>query len=113
MIQGVLVAFVIMVALVPIPIVHIVGIPFGPFIGGYFGVSLAGGGFPSPASKALVFGGLLGLVWLSVSVGAAIVLNLIMGWNLVLLLGVAAVFTLYTASMGALGAMYSLLRSSG
>ena len=113
MIKGVLVAFAIMVVLALIPIVHFVGIPFGPFIGGYFGVSSAGGGPPSPASKALVFGGLLGLVVLLVSAAVAIVLTLITGVNLVLLWGAVAVFTVYTASMGALGAMFSLLRSSG
>ena len=37
MVKGVLIGFGIMIILALIPIVHIAGIPFGPFIGGYYG----------------------------------------------------------------------------
>ena len=39
MVKGVLIGFTIIIILAAIPIVHIVGIPFGPFIGGYYGIS--------------------------------------------------------------------------
>ena len=115
MIRGVLVGFVIMLVLALIPIVHFVGIPFGPFVGGYFGISSVGGYAPSPAKRSLAFGGLLGsLVFLVAAVVAAaltalIGLNTIMIWVWVGVVG----FTFYTSSMGALGAMYAQLRSDG
>ncbi len=113
MIKGVLIAFGIMVVLALIPIVHFVGIPFGPFIGGYFGITSAGGNPRSRALNALVFGALLGLLVLLVSVAAATILTIVTGLNLVLIWLAVVVFTLYTCSMGALGAMYSQLRSAG
>ena len=39
MIKGVLIGFAIIIILAIIPIVHIAGIPLGPFIGGYYGIS--------------------------------------------------------------------------
>ena len=41
MIKGVLIGFGIIIVLALVPIVHIDGIPFGPFMGGYFGFSAA------------------------------------------------------------------------
>ncbi len=113
MIKGVLVAFGIMVILALIPIVHFVGIPFGPFIGGYFGISAAGS-YPGPAAvKALVFGVLLGLLWLLATGVASAILTVTTDLNLILLWLGVAIFTLYTASMGALGALYAELRTGG
>ena len=56
MFKGVLISFGIIIILLPIPIVHIVGIPFGPFIGGYYGISAASDSTASSGRKALVFG---------------------------------------------------------
>ena len=115
LIKGVLIAFAIMVVLALIPIVHFVGIPFGPFIGGYFGITSAGGNPRSRARDALVFGVLLGLLVLLVTVVVAAVLTALFGLNTIMIwvwVGVV-VYTFYTSSMGALGAMYSQLRSEG
>ena len=125
MVKGVLVGFGIMIVLALIPIVHFIGIPFGPFIGGYFGISAVGGFSESRAKRALAFGGMLGgLIFLvSALVGVVLMmlpklfefLDLNINWNANVLLvwGLVAFFTLYTMSMSALGAMYAQLRSSG
>jgi len=96
-----------------IPIVHIAGIPFGPFIGGYFGISAATDSQGSPARKAMVFGvwtGVLILVVLAVAAGIA---NAVSGVAPILLWVGVWVFTLYYASMSGLGAWYSELKARG
>ena len=113
MIKGVLVAFGIMVVLALIPIVHFIGIPFGPFVGGYFGISAAGESTMPNQVRALTFGFLLGLVVFLVCAVVGAVLTIFTDINLLLIWGGAAVLTFYTVSMGALGAMYSLLRAAG
>ena len=115
MIKGVFVALGIMVLLALIPIVDFVGIPFGPFIGGYYGISSARAGAGSYAFKSVVFGGLLGLLVLLalVAVAAALTATIDLGRQFTWLLWLAAVFfPLYTASMGALGALYAQLRAA-
>ena len=111
-VKGVLVGFGIMLILALIPVVHFVGIPFGPFIGGYFGITAAGGYSPTPAKRALVFGGLLGSIVLLTTATAATVLTLLTDLNALWLWAPVAGFTFYTSSMGALGAMYSQLRTA-
>ena len=113
MIKGVLVAFGIMVVLAIIPIVHFIGIPFGPFVGGYFGISSAGDSTMPNQLRALTFGFLLGLIVFLVCALAAVVVMVFTDINLLLLWGGVLVFSFYAASMGALGAMYSLLRAAG
>ena len=117
MVKGVLVGFGIMIVLALIPIVHFIGIPFGPFIGGYFGISSVGGYTQARFKRALAFGSLLGgLIFLIAAVASAAVTILTLfdriNVNLILVWGGVAVFTLYTISMSALGAMYAQLRSS-
>ena len=112
MVKGVLVGFAIMVVLALIPIVHFVGIPFGPFIGGYFGITAAGGYSPAPAKRALVFGGLLGSIVLLATAAAATAITFLTDLNVVWVWAPVAGFTFYTSSMGALGAMYSQLRAA-
>jgi hypothetical protein len=111
-VKGVLVGFGIMLLLALIPIVHFVGIPFGPFIGGYFGITAAGGYSPAPAKRALVFGGLLGLIILVTTATSAVVLTFLTDLNPWLIWLPVVGFTFYTSSMGALGAMYSQLRAA-
>ena len=112
MVKGVLVGFAIMMVLALIPIVHFVGIPFGSFIGGYFGITAAGGYSPAPAKRALVFGSLLGSIILLTTATAATVLTILTDLNPWLIWAPVAGFTFYTSSMGALGAMYSQLRTA-
>ena len=117
MVKGIFVALGIMLVLIVIPIANVfVGIPFGAFIGAYFGISHAGPR-PSPyAIKSLVFGGLLGLavflVLVAVAAGLTLTVDLSREFLWILWLAVI-VYALYTASMGALGAMYAQLRASG
>ena len=112
MVKGVLVGFAIMMVLALIPVVHFVGIPFGSFIGGYFGITAAGGYSPAPAKRALVFGGLLGSIVFLTTAAAATVLTLLTELNMLWIWLPVAGFTFYTSSMGALGAMFSQLRSA-
>jgi len=94
-----------------IPIVHIAGIPFGPFIGGYYGISAARDNQSSPGRKALVFGIWTGLLMLVVlAVGAAIATAL-SGVMPLLIWGGVWVFTFYYASMSGLGAWYAELKA--
>ena len=112
MVKGVFVAFGIMLVLAVIPIVHIVGIPFGPFIGGYFGISAAATGTGSYAIKSLMFGALLGAMIFLLLAAVAVVLMVTTDLNLVLVWLAAIVLTMYVGSMGSLGAMSGQLRSA-
>ena len=112
MIVGVLVGLAIMVGCFLIPIAHFVLAPAGPFIAGYWGIQYA----PNPgrhyAVHGLMFGSLLGLFMGFILAGVATLLSgmfddprvATLAW-----LG-AAVFTLYTGSMGTMGAMFYSLR---
>lgn len=113
MLKGVLIGFVVMIVLALIPIVHIAGIPFGPFFGGYFGISAVDGRSASPGSKAFAFGtwtGVLMLVVLAVSATIAIAAS---GVSPILLWIGVVVFTLYYGSMAGLGAWYAELKTNG
>ena len=112
MIKGVFLAAGIMVLLAVIPVVNLVGAPFGPFIGGYYGILSVRGGWPH-AAKSLAFGCLLGLLvvltLVVVAVALTLALDLSQRFTLLLWIG-AAVYTLYATSMAALGSMYRQLR---
>ena len=114
MIKGMFLALGIMVLLALIPIVNFVGIPFGPFIGGYYGIHLARSHGGSPAVKSVIFGSLLGLIVLLILVLVAVALTLTIDlsqrFTWLLWIGVV-VFVLYTVSMAALGALYRQLRA--
>ena len=112
MVKGVLVGFGIMIVLALIPIVHFIGIPFGPFIGGYFGISSVGGYAESRFKRALAFGGMLGALIFAAAAMVGAIVTAVTTANVLLVWGGVAVFTLYTVSMSALGAMYAQLRSS-
>ena len=116
MIKGVLVALAIMVVLAVVPLANLVGLPFGAFIGGYFGISSSHSSSRSFAINSVLFGGLLGLIifliLVAVAVGLTATLDLSQRFLWLLWLSVI-VFSLYTASMGALGAMYSQLKKAG
>ena len=116
MIKGVLIGFGIMIVLALIPIVHIAGIPFGPFIGGYFGISAANDSRGSPGRKAMVFGAWTGLLMLVVfAISAGIVeTSFDFERNIRIMMWASVwVFTLYFATMSGLGAWYSELKARG
>ena len=129
MVKGVFLALGIMLVLAAIPIVDLVGIPFGPFIGSYYGISSAGrsgNGRPSGrpltgseiwayAAKYAAFGILLGLLVLLILavVGVSLMATIDLSRRFIWLLWLAiVVFTLYTATMSALGAMYSQIKAA-
>ena len=114
MVKGVLVALGIIVVSFLIPFVHLVAVPASPFIGGYFGISYASSHQGSYASRGLIFGALLGLAVLALFALLAGIITVWVGPSqrilVVMWLGVG-IFTLYTTSMSALGAMYSSLKA--
>ena len=116
MTKGVFVAFGIVIVSALIPLVHFIAFPASPFIGGYIGIKYAQVPREAYAAKCLLFGALLGLLFLILSSLAAALMVALFDWGqryfVVITIGVA-VATLYTGSMSALGAMFSVLRSGG
>ena len=113
MIKGVLIGFLIIIILAVIPIVHIAGIPFGPFIGGYYGISSVRDSTATPGRKALIFGIWTGLLMGIVLVISAIIATAVSGVMPLLIWGGVWVFTFYYASMSGLGAWYAELKGKG
>ena len=113
MIKGVLIGFAIIIILAIIPIVHIAGIPFGPFIGGYYGISYTRHSTATPGRKALMFGMWTGVLMGIVLVISAIVATAVSGEMPLLIWGGVWVFTFYYASMSGLGAWYAELKAKG
>ena len=115
MVKGVFLALGILVLLALIPVVNVIGIPFGAFIGAYYGISSTGHSGRSFLFKSLVFGGLLGLlvllVLLAVAAGLTLAVDLSQRFQWLLWISVFT-FALYSANMGALGAMYYQLKKS-
>ena len=112
MIKGVFIAFGIMVGclfLLPIPLVHFVVLA-SPFIGGYVGISSARTDPRPQAAKSITFGFLLGGLILIISVPAAVAVTVLadLGRFFWVLWGGVLISAIYTASMSALGAMFSL-----
>ena len=110
MFKGVLISFGIIIILAVIPIVHIAGIPFGPFIGGYYGIASAKDSSSSPRRKAFIFG-----IWTGVLMGvvlaiAGVIATIVSGVMPLLIWGGVWVFTFYYATMSGLGAWYSELK---
>jgi|TARA_B100000809_G_scaffold16725_1_gene14981 hypothetical protein len=113
MVKGVLIGFGIMIVLAVIPIVHLVGIPFGPFIGGYYGISAASDSTASAGRKALLFGVWTGVLMGVVLVIAAAIATMVSGVTPLLIWGGVWVFTFYYATMAGLGAWYAELKAKG
>jgi hypothetical protein len=112
-IKGVFIAFGIMVVCLLIPLVHFVAAPASPFIGGYIGISSARADSRSTLVRSITFGLLLGglISIVSVSAAAAVTILADPGRFLWVLWGGVAILAIYTTSMSALGAMFSLLKS--
>ncbi len=122
MIKGVFLALgisLVMFGSLLIPIVHLFNIlpsPFSPIIGGYFGIKFAQVSRESYAAKCLLFGALVGSLFLVLSALVVAIFvtlsNLEQRFLTLIWIGVV-VLTLYTGSMSSLGAMFSVLRSGG
>lgn len=112
MVVGVLIGLGIMLGCIIIPIAHIVLAPAGPFIAGYWGIQYA----PNPgrhyAVHGLMYGALLGLLVGVILAGFAFLVTAMSSDSRLAVLAwiFVGVFTLYTGSMGTMGAMYSALR---
>ncbi len=117
MVKGVLIGFGIIIILIPIPIVHIVGIPFGPFIGGYYGISAASDSTASSGRKALVFGLWTAFLMLVVFVIAVAIVDSVFEFSdklrIVIWIGGVGVLPFYYGSMAGLGAWYAELKATG
>lgn len=107
-----MVTFGIIIILALIPVVHFVGVPFGPFIGGYYGITSVG---PIPGStgrQALALGSILGVLMLIAFVIGAVTVMALSDFNVAVLWAGVVVFTFYYATMAALGAWYAGLRAT-
>ena len=113
MIKGVLIGFGIMIVLALIPVVHIAGIPFGPFIGGYYGISAARDSQGTPGRKAFTFGIWTGFLMFVVLAVAAAIATVLSGVMPLLIWGGVSILTFYYASMSGLGAWYAELKAKG
>ena len=117
MFKGVLISFGIIIILLPIPIVHIVGIPFGPFIGGYYGISAARDSTASSGRKALVFGLWTAVLMLVVFVITVAIVDNVFELDdklrIITWVGGVGVLPFYYGSMAGLGAWYAELKAEG
>ncbi len=117
MVKGVLISFGIIIILIPIPIVHIVGIPFGPFIGGYYGITAASDSTASSGKKALMFGLWTAFLMLVVFVIAVAIVDSIFELSdklrVIIWIGGVGVLPFYYGSMAGLGAWYAELKGKG
>lgn len=113
MIKGLFIGLAVILVLAVIPVVHFLGIPFGPFIAGYFGINAAKDYPGTPGHKSLVYGLWMGLIVGTVTVVAAAIVTAVGDFAYPFLLwGGVVVATFYYSSMSALGAWYSLLRAA-
>lgn len=112
MVVGVLVGLAIMVGCFLIPIAHFVLAPAGPFIAGYWGIQYAANPGRHYAVHGLMFGSLLAVFMGFILAALASLLMAMFDDPRVTTLAWlgAAVFTLYTGSMGTMGAMFYSLR---
>ncbi len=117
MVKGVLIGFGIIIILIPIPIVHIVGIPFGPFIGGYYGITAASDSTASSGRKALVFGAWTAFLMLVVFLIAVAIIDRVFELGdklrIIIWIGGVGVLPFYYGSMAGLGAWYAELKGKG
>jgi hypothetical protein len=117
MVKGVLISFGIIIVLIAIPIVHIVGIPFGPFIGGYYGITAASDSTASSERKALIFGLLTAILMLLVFVVAVAIVDSVFELSdklrVIIWVGGVGVLPFYYGSMAGLGAWYAELKGKG
>ena len=105
MLKGGLIGFVVSLVCLSIPVLHFVLGPIGPFIGGFFGGSATKAG----AGTALGIGFVMGLFLIAPLVVVVVLRNQIADAmpgpiSPFLLIIVAAVFPIYTMSLGTLGA---------
>ena len=112
MFKGIFIGLAVILGLAVIPVVHFLGIPFGPFIAGYFGINAARDYPGTPGRKSLVYGLWMGAVIGVCALAAAAIVTAVGDFAYPFLLwGGVVVATFYYSSMSALGAWYAELRA--
>ena len=89
---------------------------FGPFIGGYYGISAVEGRFDTPFRTSMLFGMWTGFLMLILFAASAATVDRIVDPETtirVLIWGGVWLGTFYYASMSGLGAWYSVLKAKG
>jgi len=100
MLKGALVSLIIMMAAVPIPIVHFVAVPLSPFVAGYIG-----GGVAQAGENRIIWFGLLvaGLMTIPAGVAALLVLFTDFGGGILVFFALAIVpYSWFGITVGAL-----------
>ena len=100
MLKGALISLLIMIAAVPIPIVHFVAVPVSPFVAGYIG-----GGIAQAAENRIIWFGLLvaGLMTIPAAVAALLVLFTDFGSGIMVFFSLAIVpYSWFGVTVGAL-----------
>ena len=113
MVKGLFVGLMVVIVLAVIPVVHFLGIPFGPFIAGYLGINAARNHPGTPGRRAMSYGAWMAVVVAVVTAAAATIVTVVGDFAYPYLLwGGVVVAVFYYGSMSALGAWYSGLRAA-
>ncbi|MDA0676995.1 MAG: hypothetical protein O2788_03195 [Chloroflexi bacterium] len=108
MLKGVLVAFGIILASIPVPIVHFITVPVGPFVAGFVG----GGVARANEGRVVIFGlivGTLALIPAAVLLIVTLALNVDLGLPTGLVVAAAIALVPYTWFGVTVGALISFL----
>jgi hypothetical protein len=108
MLKGVLVAFGIILASIPVPIVHFLAVPVGPFVAGFVGGGIA----RADEGRIVIFGLIvagLALIPAAVLLVATLVLNVHLGLPTGLVVAAAIALVPYTWFGVTVGALISFL----
>ena len=110
MLKGIMLSLAIISVSAFIPILHFVAFPLSPFIAGYFGIQCTQVSKEKYASKSLLFGTCIGVLFLIPGTLIGIMMMKIYGLGSHHAQIITVVAALYSGSMSTLGAMYSVLR---
>lgn len=103
-----------MLACAVIPIAQVLLAPFGPFLGGYYGIRSVDTEARPALAAAARFGGVIGAASALILAAIAVILMLALELpqRFIILAWIAvAVFALYVAMMSTLGGLYRLLKT--
>lgn len=113
MTKGLFTALAIMLACTVIPVAQVLLAPFGPFLGGYYGIRSVDTQGQGALAAAARFGGVIGAASALILAAIAVILmlSLAMPQRFIILTWIAvAVFALYVAMMSTLGGLYRLMK---
>ncbi len=113
MIKGLFTALAIMLACAVIPVAQVLLAPFGPFLGGYYGIRSVDTQGQGALAAAARFGGVIGATSALILAAIAVILMLALAMpqRFIILTWIAvAVFALYVAMMSTLGGLYRLMK---